>query len=149
VGFKEKMNLSLSLGYAPFVPVAGYLAKGCDMGLYPSGVCAHFSFLPFKRGWGNIGAEMALVLRQYQGYALNIQTALRAQAGSGREKREKGITEKPLVSLPKISYSSTNEWIVVADNIRDCTGPCVSFIWKVSCPALGYRPCPKDPCVRT
>ena len=58
---KKKSDLNISLGYAPIVPLYGYLFKDSDVEapftgfFYPPGAAVKISFFPFKRVWGNLG----------------------------------------------------------------------------------------------
>jgi hypothetical protein len=58
VGFKQKIDIALSLGYAPLLPLGGWLVESYTNGLYPAGFYARLGLLPLKREWGSIGAEI-------------------------------------------------------------------------------------------
>jgi hypothetical protein len=60
VSFKQPIDLSVSLGYAPFLPLYGSLFKEYDSRFYPLGFYSRFSALLFKRPWGNIGGELSV-----------------------------------------------------------------------------------------
>jgi hypothetical protein len=60
---KKRFDVNLSLGYAPIVPLYGYLFRDSDVEapftgfFYPLGAAVKFNFFPFKRIWGNLGIE--------------------------------------------------------------------------------------------
>jgi hypothetical protein len=67
---RKPFDLNLSLGYAPLVPLYGYLFKdfqsegGSNIepfpaGIHPLGAAAKISFVPLKRVWGNMGIELS------------------------------------------------------------------------------------------
>ncbi|MCL2440832.1 MAG: hypothetical protein FWD14_03760 [Treponema sp.] len=62
---KKPFDINLSLGYAPLFPVYGYLFKDGDLdapfpsAVFPLGIITKVSFVPFKRVWGNLGAEVS------------------------------------------------------------------------------------------
>jgi hypothetical protein len=58
VSFKKPVDLPVSLGYAPFLPLYGSLFKEYDNPFYFLGFYGRFPVLPFKRLWGNIGGEL-------------------------------------------------------------------------------------------
>jgi hypothetical protein len=65
IGFRKSFNINISLGYAPIVPLYGYLFNDTNIeapfsgGFYPPGVSVSVSFIPFKRLWGAMGAEFS------------------------------------------------------------------------------------------
>jgi len=86
---KKKFDFNISLGYAPIIPLYGYLFKDTGVEapftgfLYPLGAAAKFNFFPFKRVWGNLGIEVSssfAFLRQgreyYSAEALLLNTHL-------------------------------------------------------------------------
>jgi len=62
---KKKYDLNVSLGYAPIVPLYGYLFRDSDVEkpftsfFYPLGAAVKISLFPFKRVWGNLGIEIS------------------------------------------------------------------------------------------
>jgi hypothetical protein len=59
VGFSRPVDIRLSLGYAPLVPVYGYLFDTYDEAFYPLGFYARLGLVPLKRLWGWIGFEIS------------------------------------------------------------------------------------------
>ena len=73
ISFRKPFDLNISVGYAPIIPLYGFLFR--DFGetpgasgpekikapfpesVYPLGAMLRVSFLPFKRVWGYLGAE--------------------------------------------------------------------------------------------
>ncbi|MDR1933001.1 MAG: hypothetical protein LBQ57_09310 [Spirochaetales bacterium] len=55
--FRELVDVNVSLGYAPFLPLYGYLFETYSGALYPAGFYGRISVVPFKRFWGFLGAE--------------------------------------------------------------------------------------------
>jgi len=62
---KKKFDFNFSLGYAPIVPLYGYLFKDSDVEapfagfFYPMGAAVKLNFFPLKRVWGNLGIEVS------------------------------------------------------------------------------------------
>ena len=65
IGYKNKFDLNISLGYAPVVPLYGYLFKDFSMEapftgiIYPLGAITRISCVPFKQSWGCLGVEFS------------------------------------------------------------------------------------------
>ena len=65
ISFRKPFDFNFSLGYAPLVPLYGYLFKDFTQeapfvdSFYPLGAVARISFIPFKRVWGYLGAELS------------------------------------------------------------------------------------------
>jgi hypothetical protein len=57
VGFSRPADISVSLGYAPVVPVYGYLFDSYNEALYPLAFYARAGFVPIKQLWGWTGFE--------------------------------------------------------------------------------------------
>ena len=83
---KKPFDFNISLGYAPAVPLYGYLFKDADLeapfpdSVYLLGAVCKISFVPVKRIWGNLGIEASASFtnleheREYystHGYLLN------------------------------------------------------------------------------
>jgi hypothetical protein len=58
VSFEKPVDLTLSLGYAPFVPLTGSLFIEYDRLFYFLGFYGRFSVVPLKRLWGGMGGEI-------------------------------------------------------------------------------------------
>jgi len=60
---KKRFDYNISLGYAPIVPLYGYLFRDSNIDapftdfIYPLGAAVKVNFFPFKRVWGNLGIE--------------------------------------------------------------------------------------------
>jgi hypothetical protein len=59
VGFSRPLDINVSLGYAPVLPLYGYLFDTYDEAFYPPGFYGRVSVVPVKRLWGWIGFELA------------------------------------------------------------------------------------------
>jgi hypothetical protein len=57
VTFRQAMDMNVSLGYIPVLPLSGYLFDTFSDLAYPISFYARLSVVPFKRLWGFIGAE--------------------------------------------------------------------------------------------
>jgi hypothetical protein len=58
VGFSRLLDINISLGYAPVLPLYGYLFDTYDDSFYPPGFYGRISVVPLKRLWGWIGFEL-------------------------------------------------------------------------------------------
>jgi hypothetical protein len=58
VSFEKTVDLTLSLGYAPFLPLNGSLFIEYDKPFYFLGFYGRLSVVPLKRLWGSIGGEI-------------------------------------------------------------------------------------------
>jgi hypothetical protein len=58
-GFSHPLDINVSLGYAPVLPLYGYLFDAYDDSFYPPGFYGRVSVVPVKRLWGWIGFELA------------------------------------------------------------------------------------------
>ncbi|GBU28871.1 hypothetical protein R84B8_02433 [Treponema sp. R8-4-B8] len=63
---KKPFDLNISLGYAPFVPLYGYIFKDSDNfeapfidSFYPQSATFKISYIPIKHVWGYLGAEIS------------------------------------------------------------------------------------------
>ena len=62
---KKPFDMNISVGYAPIIPLYGYLFKDSDIeapfpdSFYLLGAGAKISIVPFKRVWGNLGLEVS------------------------------------------------------------------------------------------
>jgi hypothetical protein len=59
VGFESPRDINVSLGYAPFLPLYGYLFDTYDVSFYPLGFYGRISVVPIKRLWGWLGIELS------------------------------------------------------------------------------------------
>ena len=65
IGNRKPFELNFSLGYAPIIPMYGYLFNDTALdapfpgSFYPLGAVVKISFVPYKRLWGNLGAEFS------------------------------------------------------------------------------------------
>jgi hypothetical protein len=59
VGFTRPYDINISLGYAPILPLGGYLFDTDDSFLYPRSVYGRLSVVPMKRLWGWLGVELS------------------------------------------------------------------------------------------
>ena len=65
IGYKTPSDLNISAGYAPILPLYGFLFTDSEIeapfsgSFYPIGVMARISYVPFKRMWGYMGAEFS------------------------------------------------------------------------------------------
>jgi hypothetical protein len=57
-GFSRKVDIPVSLGYSPALPLYGYVFDSFSKPFYPAGLYARLGLVPFKRLWGLIGAEL-------------------------------------------------------------------------------------------
>jgi hypothetical protein len=59
VGFSRPLDINVSLGYAPVLPLYGYLFDTYGASFYPLGFYGRVSVVPIKRLWGWIGVELS------------------------------------------------------------------------------------------
>ncbi|MDR1212421.1 MAG: hypothetical protein LBK40_09350 [Spirochaetaceae bacterium] len=61
VDFKQKRDFLVSLGYAPLLPLGGYLFEKNSFSepAYPIGFYGRVGYIPLKRTWGFLGLEAA------------------------------------------------------------------------------------------
>jgi hypothetical protein len=65
IGYRKPFDLNISIGYAPIIPLYGFLFKDENKkvpfsdGIYPAGAAVKISFIPFKRPWGNLGIGLS------------------------------------------------------------------------------------------
>jgi hypothetical protein len=60
VSFTRPLDINVSLGYAPVLPLYGYLFDTYDAPFYPLGFYGRAGAVPFKWLWGWIGFELSL-----------------------------------------------------------------------------------------
>jgi hypothetical protein len=60
VDFTRKRDITISLGYAAVLPLGGYLfvENAFSGALYPRGLYARLGYIPVKKAWGALGAEL-------------------------------------------------------------------------------------------
>jgi len=65
IGNRTPFDINVSLGYAPIIPLYGYLFNDTDLDapfpglLYPMSAVVKINFIPIKRFWGNAGVELS------------------------------------------------------------------------------------------
>jgi hypothetical protein len=57
-GFRQAVDINISLGYAPVIPLYGYLFNTYSSPFYPAGFYGRAQVIPYKQSWGFIGAEL-------------------------------------------------------------------------------------------
>jgi hypothetical protein len=57
VMFRQALDLNVSLGYAPLVPLYGYIFESFSKPVYPVGFYGRVNMVPLKRLWGFVGLE--------------------------------------------------------------------------------------------
>jgi hypothetical protein len=57
VKFRRPMDINVSLGYAPLIPLYGYIFDSFSSPLYPVSFYGRINAVPLKRLWGFVGAE--------------------------------------------------------------------------------------------
>ena len=63
IALKKPFDLYLSAGFAPIIPLYGYLFKDTELeapfsrSFFPLGAAAKIGFVPMKRVWGSLGVE--------------------------------------------------------------------------------------------
>jgi hypothetical protein len=57
VKFQRAVDINVSLGYAPLIPLYGYIFDSFSSPLYPASFYARVNVVPLKRLWGFVGAE--------------------------------------------------------------------------------------------
>jgi hypothetical protein len=58
IAFRKPVDVNVSVGYNPLVPLYGRINELFDVGLFPLGSYARLSLLPLKRRWGYVGLEL-------------------------------------------------------------------------------------------
>jgi hypothetical protein len=58
VSFRKPVDIEISGGYLPLIPLYGKINSLLDGGIYPLGVYAKLAVMPFKRNWGYLGIEL-------------------------------------------------------------------------------------------
>jgi hypothetical protein len=56
---RRPFDLSVSAGYAPLIPLHGYLFTPFDDVFYPAGAFLRIEFVPLRQSWGDLGLELA------------------------------------------------------------------------------------------
>jgi hypothetical protein len=57
VTFRHKVDVNVSLGYMPLIPLSGYIYDTFSSPVYPASFYGRISVVPFKYLWGFLGAE--------------------------------------------------------------------------------------------
>jgi hypothetical protein len=57
-GFSSALDIPVSLGYSPALPLYGYVFDSFSKPFYPAGLYGRLGIVPFKRLWGFLGAEL-------------------------------------------------------------------------------------------
>jgi hypothetical protein len=59
VSFRQALDVNVSVGYVPLVPLYGYIFDAFSSPAYPAGFYARVNVVPLKRLWGFVGAEFS------------------------------------------------------------------------------------------
>jgi hypothetical protein len=58
IAFRKPMDINVSAGYRPLVPLYGYLNELFGAPVFPAGAYSRLSVIPVKRRWGYMGFEL-------------------------------------------------------------------------------------------
>jgi hypothetical protein len=58
ITFRKPVDINVSLGYAPVIPLYGYIFNTFDGKFFPLGVYARLELIPIKQVWGYLGFEL-------------------------------------------------------------------------------------------
>jgi hypothetical protein len=145
VTFRQTMDVNVSLGYMPIVPLYGYLFDTFNDSAYPVSFYGRVSVIPFKRLWGFIGAEFTPQISSmktetskytvngtmmsfaldgvYQWWFSNRVMAVNFRLGGGLtavtgirfEHKDGSASEEVATVLPMMNAGVSFEWLVWRD----------------------------------
>jgi hypothetical protein len=58
IAFRKPLDINVSAGYRPLIPLYGQINDLFAQGLFPLGIYARLSIVPFKHRWGYLGFEI-------------------------------------------------------------------------------------------
>jgi hypothetical protein len=58
IAFRKAVDVNLSAGYAPLIPIYGRINELLEAKAFPMGAYAKLNVMPFKRNWGYLGVEL-------------------------------------------------------------------------------------------
>jgi hypothetical protein len=145
VTFREPLDVNVSLGYAPILPLYGYIFDIYSASMYPAGFYGRVSVVPFKRLWGFLGAEFSphiTILETetdnytvsgvkisftldalYQLWLSNWVMAVNFRLGGGFatisnvkfEHKDGSVSDEVATVLPFVNAGTSFEWLVWRD----------------------------------
>ncbi|MDR2054048.1 MAG: hypothetical protein LBP80_11605 [Treponema sp.] len=145
IKFQQAVDVNVSLGYAPLIPLYGYIFDSFSSPLYPASFYARVNVVPLKRLWGFVGAEFTpgvtlletkeaawtvhgvmmsfAVDALYQYWFSNRTMALNARLGGGfavitgiyYDHRDGSSSEPAGTVLPLLNTGVSFEWVFWKD----------------------------------
>ncbi|MDR1904963.1 MAG: hypothetical protein LBQ88_22115 [Treponema sp.] len=141
ISYRKPVDINVSAGYRPLVPLYGLINELFETGIFPLGFYARLSYIPFKRTWGHIGIEIepfwnyfyvknsgygiqaqmtgGTVYGVYQRLLSNRLMAFNFRIGGGINSvldyhfiYSKGKTEPITILIPVISAGSSFQWFI-------------------------------------
>jgi hypothetical protein len=141
IAFRKPVDINVSAGYRPLVPLYGYINELLESGFFPAGAFGRLGFVPFKQRWGYIGFELepswnyflaegkdfnvqahivgAAVCGVYQYWFSNRAMAFNFRIGGGiypvldyHFTFDKGKTTPITILLPAITAGVSFQWLI-------------------------------------
>jgi hypothetical protein len=170
IAFRKPFDVNVSIGYAPLVPLYGYLFDTFDDAVFPVSAYARLGFIPFKRAWGYLGLELepswtsiSKSASSYETFArigglhLNFlfqkwlagrRAVFNIRAGAGVSavydfyfEHKTGLTSETRNSwFTSVSVGFSFQWFVAASLYVEAGAQFTQFITRVSPPPGFLRP---------
>jgi hypothetical protein len=166
ITFRKPMDIEISGGYLPLIPLYGRINELLDGGIYPLGAYAKLTVMPFKRNWGYLGIELrpswnyisvsqagytvsaqllgAEIFGVYQRMLANRVMALRFRIGGGiysvldyHFSFPSGSTDPLTVLIPAASAGASFQWFFRKSIFLE-TGLEYTHMFSVDNPMPGY-----------
>jgi hypothetical protein len=141
IAFRKPVDISVSAGYRPLIPLYGMINELFQTGFFPIGAYGRLSVIPFKRRWGYMGFELepswhylmvtqedykvqgnmlgGTVFGVFQRWFSNRVTALNFRIGGGiysipdyRFIFTRGETEPVMILIPAVAAGISFQWHV-------------------------------------
>jgi hypothetical protein len=139
--FRRNLDIAVSLGYSPALPLYGYVFDAFSSPFYPAGFYVRAALIPIKRLWGFIGAEITprfvVMKTEKDAYTVNgtmtaltlgalfqrwfgaRRIAIKLRLGGGAaaitgiqyEHKDGSVSEKVATLLPFVSAGASLEWL--------------------------------------
>jgi hypothetical protein len=166
IAFRKAIDLNLSIGYMPLIPLYGAVNEVWEQEFLPMGFYARAGVSFFKRRWGYLGVELepywnsiqiktdyytesahlfgAAVYALYQKWLPNKTMAINVRVGFGlyglldyHFEYTKGGTEPIAVLLPSINAGASFQWLAIKPFFAEAGINYIHFI-GFDAPQPGY-----------
>jgi hypothetical protein len=139
IAFRRIVDIILSLGYGPLVPLYGDVNRFFDKSIFPQGVTARMGILPIKQVWGSLGLELVPFLTLLSRSGTGYEAAARYAGAHANALFQKWFPNRVmalnfrlgagLVLLDDLHFEFSTERTEPLRTLMTSLGAGISFMW--------------------